>query len=283
MTDPSQPLFLFGPGYSATVLASIWPGPVYGTLRSPERRSSLLAANITPVAFDQQADIAQAVSGAHLVVSAPPDATGCPALRSLGDAAKSAASITYLSTTGVYGDLQGGWAMDWSPRNATSERARRRVQAECAWQAVRSDTRFVRLPGIYGPGRSVFERIETARARRIVKIGQVFSRIHVDDLAAGVKALILAEAAGAYNLCDEEAAPPQDVVTYACALQERSPPPEIAYDAAELSPMARSFYSECKRVSNARIKAATGWRPRFPTYREGLQDIYAAKPSEPYV
>lgn len=215
------------------------------------------------------------MTGAHLLVSAAPDEKGCPAWRTLSDYADEAASVTYLSTTGVYGDLDGGWAMEWSPTQPSSKRGERRVQAEQAWQSASPRVRLVRLPGIYGPGRSAFDRLESGSARRIVKPGQVFSRIHVEDIAGGLLALIKAQAFGAYNLCDDLAAPPQDVISHAAELMGTEPPPEIAFDEAELSPMARSFYSECKRVSNARIKATTGWRPLYPTYREGLSAILA--------
>jgi len=275
MTVPSQPLFLYGPGYSATVLAQIWLGPVAGTYRSETARAALADLSIDAIAIDDAKGLSAALENAHLVVSAPPGEAGCPAFAALGDQAARAASVTYLSTTGVYGDLRGGWAMEWTPANPQSARALRRLKAEQAWTAASTRTRIVRLPGIYGPGRSMFDRLRRGDARRIIKPGQVFSRIHVDDLAAGLKALLNSDAFGVFNLCDDVAAPPQDVVTYAADLLGLAPPPEIAYETADLSPMARSFYGECKRVSNARLKAATGWRPRYPSYRQGLGAILA--------
>ncbi len=273
MTDALEPLFLIGPGYSARALARLWAGPVSGTMRSESKRETLVKCGITPVSFNDEDELAKAVQGAHVLVSAPPGPDGCPALAAIGEAAATATSVTYLSTTGVYGDLKGGWAMEWSAPNPQSDRARRRLDAEASWQAAHDKTRLVRLPGIYGPGRSAFDRLREGKARRIVKSGQVFSRIHMDDIASGLKALILANQAGVFHLCDDEAAPPQDVIAFAADLLDVPPPPEIAFERAELSPMARSFYGECKRVSNAKIKAATGWRPLYRTYRDGLQTI----------
>lgn len=275
MTVRSEPLFLFGPGYSATALSELWQGPVYGTVRSEKSQATLQRTKIAPIPIGEKNAVLQKLEGAHLVVSAPPTETGCPALQMLGDAAKRAASVTYLSTTGVYGDLKGGWAMEWSAVQPQSDRAQRRAAAEQAWQRAHEHVRLVRLPGIYGPGRSALERVQSGKARRLVKPGQVFSRIHVEDIASGLNSLLRARALGAFNLCDDEAAPPQDVIAFAANLLGMTPPPEIQFEEADLSPMGRSFYAECKRVANARIKAATGWRPKYPTYREGLSAIAA--------
>ena len=275
MTDPSQPLFLFGPGYSARALAARWRGPVIGTFRSDERRHKLEQGNIQPVPANNETALRDAMQEAHVIISAPPNESGCPGLAVLGAFAHSAASITYLSTTGVYGDLDGGWAMEWSPPNPQSVRAGLRLKAEQAWREASDTARVVRLPGIYGPGRSAFERLASGRARRIVKDGQVFSRAHVEDIASGLHALIQSGKGGVYNLCDDLAAPPQDVISFAAALASIDPPPEVRFEDADLSAMGRSFYAECKRVSNARLKAVTGWRPAFPTYRDGLRAIFA--------
>ena len=278
MTDPSDPLFLFGPGYSAQKLAEVWPGPAFGSVRSDDKRAKLELQGIAPVSIRDTAALGGFVSGSHLVISAPPNEQGCPALQLIGAAtARSAASVTYLSTTGVYGDRQGGWVAEWSDPAPGSERASRRHAAERAWTDAYPNVRLVRLPGIYGPGRSAFDRLRSGRAQRIVKKGQVFSRIHVDDIAEGLKALILAEGEGVFHLCDDMAAPPQDVITHAAGLIGVDPGPLIDFDDAELSDMARSFYSECKRVTNARAKAVSGWRPSFPTYREGLAAILDAE------
>ena len=273
MTDALEPLLLIGPGYSARALARLWAGPVFGTMRSESKRETLEQVGIVPVAIEDRADLSKAATQAHVLISAPPGPDGCPALQALGPAVSSAASVTYLSTTGVYGDLNGGWAMEWSAPNPQSDRAQRRLSAERSWQAAHRMTRVVRLPGIYGPGRSAFDRLRQGTARRIVKPGQVFSRIHVDDIASGLKALILAKQVGFFHICDDEAAPPQDVIAHAADLLQVPAPSEVAFEDAELSPMAKSFYGECKRVANAKIKAATGWRPLYRTYREGLQTI----------
>lgn len=232
---------------------------------------------LKPVSSADEADLRTATNGAHVLISSPPDENGCPALTALGAFADAAASVTYLSTTGVYGDLGGGWAMEWSTPRPQSERARRRAAAERAWQQTVDTARIVRLPGIYGPGRSALDRVRGGSARRIIKDGHVFSRAHVDDIASGVQALIRCDARGPFNLCDDLAAPPQDVIGFASELLGLEPPPGTRFEDTVLSPMARSFYSECKRVSNARLKAVTGWRPRFPTYRDGLSAIHASE------
>jgi nucleoside-diphosphate-sugar epimerase len=276
MTDPSQPLFLFGPGYCARALAALWPGSVAGSYRSDESRVKLSDTAIKPVSIADDDALSQAIAGAHVVISVPPTEHGCPAHARAAAYARQAASITYLSTTGVYGDLGGGWAMEWSPMNPISARARRRVAAETLWRETVQQVSLVRLPGIYGPGRSALDRLRSGRSRRIIKAGHVFSRAHVDDIASGLFAIITQGARGVFNLCDDLAAPPQDVIAYAADLLNMMPPPETRFEEADLSDMARSFYSECKRVSNARLKAVTGWRPQYPTYRQGLTAILAA-------
>ena len=287
MTDGSQPLFLFGPGYCARALAGDWAGPVHAFIRQkpaeapPKDPRSASEEGVISLGSGPENNrvlpgLREAVRGAHVLVSAPPGEAGCPGLSKLKPFAAEAVSITYLSTTGVYGDLGGGWAFEDTMVNPQTRRARGRVAAERAWQAVRPDTRIVRLPGIYGPGRSALDRVRAGQDRRIVKPGQVFSRAHVDDIAAGLKALMLTGQSGVFHICDDEAAPPQDVSAHAARLLGLAPAPEVALDEADLSEMARSFYSECKRVSNARLKAATGWRPAYPTYREGLAAILEA-------
>lgn len=275
MTDQSRPLFLFGPGFSALALARIWTGKVFATARRPEKAAILSEQGIRPVLIsDPEALPAQA----HWVVSAPPSDMGCPGAAFFkAHRVSNPASVTYLSTTGVYGDLRGGWAFDWSGSTPSGARGGRRVLAETQWRKLYPDVSLVRLPGIYGPGRSALDRVRNGKARRIIKPGQVFSRIHVEDLARGLKAIITSSQSGEFNLCDDEAAPPQDVIAHAAALLGLDIPPEIPFEGAELSPMARSFYADCKRVSNARLKAATGWRPQYPTYREGLSAILASE------
>ncbi|WP_084395793.1 SDR family oxidoreductase [Henriciella aquimarina] len=281
MTDQSRRLFLIGPGYSASRLAQLclargWT--VAGTARSAEKAQTLEAAGIEPVRVEDAAAIREAGKDAHWVVSTPPKEEGCPGFALAGAYADEAASITYLSTTGVYGDLAGGWAFEWSPAKPGTARGERRAEAERQWLSVRADARLVRLPGIYGPGRSQLDKVRGGREEQPVKPGQVFSRIHVDDLAAGLFALIeRPELSGVFNLCDEEAAPPQDVTAFAARLLGLAAPVAVDLDEADVSQMAKSFYSECKRVSNARLKQATGWRPRYPTYREGLAAILEAE------
>lgn len=278
MTEASDKLFLFGAGYVATALAGLWSGTVVATYRSNSSRAKVEAAGMRGVSVADSDGLAARVEGAHVVVSAAPEEEdGCPALAAIGAFAGAAKSVTYLSTTGVYGDLGGGWAFEWTPVSPGSERGVRRVEAEQGWLAVRRDARIVRLPGIYGPGRSPLDRVREGRASRIIKPGQVFSRAHRDDIARGLQALIEARAEGVFNLCDEEAAPPQDVTGFAYELLGLPVPKGVPIEQAKLSEMAKSFYSECKRVSNAKLKAATGWQPLYPTYREGLRAILAAE------
>lgn len=280
MTIQQQTVFAIGAGYTAQMLASLldrerWR--MIGTTRRAEGIDRLSALGIDGVLFSE-GNTPHPPAGAHWVVSTPPDDRGCPAYRTLGACARDAASVTYLSTTGVYGDLSGGWAFEWTPPAPSSRRGERRVMAENQWLELRSDTRIVRLPGIYGPGRSPIGRVRNGSAKRIVKPGQVFSRVHVDDLARGLIALFASPTlTGVFHLCDEEPAPPQDVTAFAAGLVGAPSPPLVNWEAAELSEMARSFYSECKRVSNGRAKAVLQWEPAFPTYREGLRSILSAE------
>lgn len=274
MTVPTSLLFVFGMGYSARRLAArIVPQGwhVTGTTRGAAGR---LGEGVECVQWGGEGVIVPP-AGAHWLVTLPPGAEGCPAARAAGHLARDAASVTYLSTTGVYGDLGGGWVMEWSDVNPGSDRAKARVLAEQQWlTATGGAARIVRLPGIYGPGRSPFGRLRDGSATRVVKPGQVFSRIHVEDIARGLEALLGRPGlSGVFHLCDDEPAPPQDVTAFAARLLDIAPPPETAIDAADLSAMARSFYAECKRVSNGRTKGALGWRPLYPTYREGLTAV----------
>ena len=277
MTDTQRSLFCFGLGYSALQLASRLSGAgwdVGGTVRSEEKARHLRNSGVAAQVFEGEGRV-QPPAGSDWVISIPPTGDGCPAFAAAADGASSANSITYLSTTGVYGDLAGGWAFEWSQLNPQNARSENRVRAERQWSGADARLSIVRLPGIYGPGRSALDRVRAGTARRIVKDGQVFSRIHVDDIATGLEAILQREASGVFHLADDEPAPPQDVIACAASLLGTDAPPEVAFDKAGLSPMARSFYGECKRVSNARAKATLGWRPRFPTYREGLAAILA--------
>ncbi|MFN3609738.1 MAG: SDR family oxidoreductase [Hyphomonas sp.] len=284
MTVQPSLLFVFGLGYSAQQLASRllaagWQ--VAGTVRSQEKAAALRSRGIDARVWSGEGPV-EVSEGAHWLVTLPPGKEGCPAAQSVRKWPGMAESVTYLSTTGVYGDLNGGWVTEWSPVNPGSARGAARVKAEGQWLArTGGRARLVRLPGIYGPGRSAFDRLREGTAQRIVKPGQVFSRIHVDDIASGLEALMQRpEATGVFHLCDELPAPPQDVITCAAELLGIQPPPEIPFEAADLSPMAASFYAECKRVSNARAKAALGWTPAYPTYKEGLAAILAAETSK---
>lgn len=281
MTTQPSLLFVFGLGYSAQQLAlhlasAGWQ--VAGTVRTEEKARHLRDKGIAATVWDGQG-APDVPADAHWLLTLPPDARGCPAARACGPLVPASASVTYLSTTGVYGDLKGGWAFEWSPVAPGSDRATARVKAESQWLEVTSGrARIVRLPGIYGPGRSPFDRLRNGTAQRLVKSGQVFSRVHVDDIASGLAALMLRPAlTGVFHLCDDLPAPPQDVTAEAALLLGVDPPPEVPFDAEALSPMAASFWAECKRISNARAKAALGWRPRYPTYREGLAATLAAE------
>lgn len=280
-------LLSFGHGYSARALVPLLPGwRVIGTTRSPGKAEGLHAQGVEPRVFpgdDLAPDIAAAT---HLLSSIAPDEEGDPVLRAHGEAIAEAAPrldwAGYLSTTGVYGDHRGGWVDEDTPPAPSTARGAARVRAEADWRAVPGLPLHVfRLAGIYGPGRGPFAKIRAGTARRIVKPGQVFSRIHVDDIAATLRASIDRPEPGAvYNVCDDAPAPPQDVIADAARLLGLPPPPELAFDEAELSPMARSFYAESKRVRNDRIKAL-GVRLRHPDHHSGLRAILAAEADGP--
>lgn len=282
-------LFCFGFGYSARALSTRllehgWR--VTGTCRSTEKAAALEAAGITPIIFDGTEPIRNLAvhmpPGSCLLTSVPPDADGDPVVRlhgaELAELAVRLAWVGYLSTTGVYGDHNGEWVDERSALTPATERSRMRLRAERQWvrlQAHRSlPVHLFRLAGIYGPGRNQLARIKSGTARRIVKAGQVFSRIHVDDIAATLEASIRRPAPGrAYNVCDDLAAPPQDVIAHAADLLGTPPPPLINFEDAELSPMAASFYAESKRVRNDRIKKELGVELTYPTYKEGLKAL----------
>ena len=282
-------LLIFGYGFSGRALARRMAGrgwEVAATHRSPEGAARIAADGATPIDLADRDALTDALARTHaLLATAPPGPQGCPALNTLvGPLARAGAfpdRTGYLSTTGVYGDRGGGWVTETSRLSAQSVEGARRVGAERDWLEVGRGLGLTvtvfRLPGIYGPGRSAFERLRDGRARRISAPGQVFSRIHVDDLAAGLEASIARpRAGGIYNLCDDEPAPNSEVIAYAARLLGVEPPPEVALADANLSAAAMRFYGESKRVSNARGKAELGWRPAYPTYREGLASILAA-------
>jgi nucleoside-diphosphate-sugar epimerase len=276
-------LLCLGYGYVARHLAARLRGAgwsVAGTFRDASRIEALQREGVEP-AFWRDAGAAFLDADAFLV-STPPGESGCPSLALAAATRAAPAYIGYLSTNGVYGDHQGAVVDETSPLLATSPRGLARIAAEESWRAFAAarGARLVifRLPGIYGPGRSAFDQIREGRAQRIYKPGQVFSRMHVDDIAAAVEASLRRPQAGTlFNLADDEPAPPQDVIEHACRLLGAPPPPLVPFEQAALSEMARSFYADNKRVSNALMKSALQATLRYPTYREGLAAILAGE------
>jgi nucleoside-diphosphate-sugar epimerase len=285
-------IVILGLGYAGRAVARRLAGPgfaVAGTARTAEGAAAIAGEGWQGLVFDgeQPGDgVAEALGAAtHLLVAVPPEATGEPVLRhhALDIAgARDLAWIGYLSTVGVYGDHGGAWVDETTPCAPVSARGARRLEAEAAWQALGAAAgkrvAVFRLPGIYGPGRSAFDALRQGTARRVVKPGQVFNRIHVADIAGAVAAAVAApDAAGVYNVTDDAPAPPEDVVAHAARLMGIEPPPEVPIAEAALSPMALSFYAESKRVSNRRLKQELGYRLRYPSYREGLAAIAAGQ------
>jgi nucleoside-diphosphate-sugar epimerase len=281
-------LLCFGMGFCAEALAlgrraAGWR--ILGTVRSADRIRELAGRGFEACTLDAvEASGMLAEPGLHLVVSAPPTDKGDPVLAALGPrlqaASRNLAWAGYLSTTGVYGDHQGGWVDEDTPVQPLSDRTRRRVEAEQAWlawgKAAHVPVNVFRLAGIYGPGRNQLVSLREGTARRIMKKGQVFSRIHVDDIASVLEAAMERKPPSRiFNVCDDEPAPPQEVVAYAAGLLGIAPPPLEEYEAvrATLSPMAAGFYQESKRVRNERIKQELGVRLAWPTYREGLSGL----------
>jgi nucleoside-diphosphate-sugar epimerase len=284
-------LFVFGLGYSAKATAAVLEAGgwrVSGTVREAAKASALEAEGIKAILFDDRAAVEAALQTAtHVLVSTPPGEDGDPALVAYGDALRTAPElrwIGYLSTIGVYGDQGGDWVDEETPTAAPEGRKSARVEAEKAWKALADDHDHIafdifRLAGIYGPGRSPLDRIRAGDAKSIVKPGQVFNRIHVDDIAQTIIAAIRRERrAGVhiFNVADDEPAPPQDVLAYAAELLGAPPPPEVPFEEAQLSPMGKSFYEDNKRVHNTRIKRELGVVLHHPTYREGLQALARA-------
>jgi nucleoside-diphosphate-sugar epimerase len=214
----------------------------------------------------------------HILASAAPDGSGDPFLHASLDQIRAARPewVGYLSTTAVYGDHQGAWVDEVTPVNPQSARAVSRVLAERQWLATGLPAHIFRLAGIYGPGRGPFEKVRDGSARRIIKPGQVFSRIHLTDIAATLEASIRHPNPGRiYNVCDNDPAPPEDVLSFAAALLGLPDPPEVAYEDADMTPMARSFYAESKKVRNDRIRQELGVTLTYPSYREGLAGLLA--------
>jgi len=288
-------LFCFGLGTSALALARQLKAEgwsVAGTCRGAEKAAALRAEGFVAHLFDGAAPMvnaAQVLAGAtHLLISAPPDAPDAngavdPVLRR--HAADIAATpslrwLGYLSTTGVYGDRQGGWVDETDALTPSGERGRRRAAAEAGWLGLKRDhgvpTHLFRLAGIYGPDSNALATVRSGRAQRVDKPGQVFSRIHVEDIVQALRASIAKPNPGAaYNVCDDNPAPPEEVIRYACGLLGVMPPPLVPFDNAKLSPMSRSFYDDNKRVRNDRIKRELGVVLKYPDYKTGLAAILA--------
>jgi len=281
-------LFCFGLGYSAQVLARRllakgWT--VAGTTRNRYKTAALRGQGLEASVFDRDnplADFGAALAGVtHILSSVPPDADGDPVIDRHGKDLAALGGLVwvgYLSTTGVYGNRDGGWVDEDSALKPTGERGRRRVAAERAWLDLHArhdlPVHLFRLAGIYGPGRNALIGVRAGTAQRIDKPGQVFSRIHVEDIASVLEASIARPNPGrAYNVCDNDPAPPAAVVAHACELLGMDPPPLLPFDEAKLSPMGRSFYRDNKRVSNQRMREELGVTLTYPDYKAGLKAL----------
>ncbi|WP_424993165.1 SDR family oxidoreductase [Oceaniradius stylonematis] len=286
MTD--RTILIFGAGFSGRAYGRRLAAAgetVFGTTRDPAKAGELRRLGMTPVIFDgagTRLELRDAIARAtDIVVSIAPDADGDPVLHAAREAIAAAPNlewIAYLSTVGVYGNHDGGWVDEATEPRPVSERSIQRLAAERAWHAFAKERNvplsILRLSGIYGPGRNAFVNLAAGRARRLVKSGQVFNRIHVDDIAGALAFLAARRHDGILNVTDDLPAPPQDVVAYAASVMKVDPPPEIDFETATLSPMARSFYGENKRVSNAAIKAL-GFVFAHPDYRSAFDRMWA--------
>lgn len=279
-------VLIFGCGFSGKAIAAAFAAkgePVFGTTRSQEKFASLEAAGAKPLVFDGQLTpeiLAAMATTTKLVLSISPDQGGDPLLPLLEELQAKMPLLewaAYLSTVGVYGDHDGAWVDEQTICKPVSARSIARVEAELAWQSVFAQTQVplavLRLSGIYGPGRNQIKTALNGGARRLVKPKQMFNRIRVEDIAAATVFLAGKNSGGTYNITDDEPAPPQDVVAFACQLAGVDMPPEQDFATAELTPMARSFYGENKKVSNAKIKAL-GFEFAYPNYRISLQQLW---------
>lgn len=275
-------LLSLGHGYSAQALTRLllpkgWR--IIGTTRTEEKAERLRAEGVEPrlvPGADLAADIAEAT---HILASAAPGDAGDPFLTSHDFSGAGAEWVGYLSTTGVYGDHGGGWVDETTPLTPTTRRGALRVSAEAAWQATGLPLHIFRLAGIYGPGRGPFAKVRAGTARRIIKKNQVFSRIHVDDIAQILEASIARPRPGAiYNVCDDDPAPPQDVIAHAAELLGLPVPEAVDFETAEMTAMARSFYGESKRVRNDLLHEELGVTLLYPSYRDGLTALLAGEP-----
>jgi len=293
-------LLCFGLGYSAEHFVGMFGGRferIIGTVRDAERAAVLntrFAGRLRALVFDGKTatpDMKSAIGKADAaLISIPQSETGDPVLAAFGDAFAQATqlrSIVYLSTVGVYGDRDGAWVDEDTPPRPDSKRGHDRRAAEDAWQKLGqrlgSPVAVLRLAGIYGPGRNALLQIARGEARRVVKHGQVFNRIHVADIAQAIDAAFARRASGIFNVADDEPSPPGDVITFAAQLMGHDPPPEIPFEQAapSMSPMALSFWQECRRVKNDKLKRELGVRLLYPTYREGLRALFASANSAP--
>lgn len=290
MTEPAvaPSLLVFGGGYlgqAAAREALRRGGRAFATSRDPETRQTLAAQGITPVDPADAKALGEALAAAQAVlITIPPDAHGCPALRALTPLAGGAWPdwIGYVSSTAVYGDRASGWAFEGDLLNAATLEGARRARVERDWmdgaQGMGLTLQVFRLPGFYGPSRSVIERLRAGTARLVKKPGQVFNRIHVDDVVSGLFAsMARPRPGGVYNLTDDEPTAAHIVTAWAAERLNLPRPPEVEWTAPEVSDAMRRFYLDSKRVSNARAKAELGWRPSYPSYREGLEAILASE------
>ena len=288
-------LICFGLGYSAEhFIARFGDGfeRIVGTVRGAERAAVLnarFAGRVKALAFDGTVatpEVSSAIGEADIaLVSIPQTAKGDPVLATFGAELAHASrlrSVVYLSTIGVYGNHNGAWVDEETPAQPDSERVRERLAVEQAWQTFGRRSHkaiaILRLAGIYGPGRNALVQIARGEARRIVKPGQVFNRIHVGDIAQAIDAAFAREADGVFNVTDDEPTPPADPIVFAAQLLGRDPPPEIRFEdtAPTMSPMALSFWQDCRRVRNDKLKRELGVTLDYPTYREGLRSLFAA-------
>ncbi|OAF02565.1 NAD(P)-dependent oxidoreductase [Bradyrhizobium centrolobii] len=277
-------LFIFGLGYSAQHFVRGFGDTfshIAGTVREPAKRENLAGIELHPFPGngDDRGLLERVREADVLLLSIPPGSAGDPVIAAFGDALAPdrGRKTIYLSTVGVYGDHGGAWVDESTPARAGLDRTRLRVAAEQAWvEATRGEVAVLRLAGIYGPGRNALATLRAGSARRIVKPGQFFNRIHVDDIASTIMAAVRHQGCGTWNVCDDEPAPPQDVIAYAAKLMGVPPPAEEAFETAEMSAMARSFYAGNARVSNARLKRELRVTLAFPNYRQGLDALWGA-------
>lgn len=286
-------LLILGFGYSAAAVARALKTleetiSIAGTVRTEDKAAAVAALGVAPLLFDgtRPADdlLAELDQATHLLVSIPPDAEGDPVLRVLAPRIESAETLEwlgYFSTVGVYGDFDGAWVDETAPCEPVNKRSQMRVAAEAQWRALATRKSvpllILRLAGIYGPGRSGFDKLRQGTARRIHKPGQVFNRIHVDDIGHVTALAAMRKLDGTFNLSDNSPAPPQEVVAFAATLLGMEAPPEVPFETADMTPMARSFYADNKRVRSTAILDALDTRLLFPSYLQGLPAVLDAE------